>query len=69
LHNEPTLAGLPVAVLTSKELTPAEQTQLRSMAKSVVLKAAESPERLLDETALFLHRVVTDPAKGEAGHA
>ena len=30
------------------------------MARSVVVKGVESPERLLDETALFLHRVVAD---------
>jgi CheY-like chemotaxis protein len=30
------------------------------MARSIVVKGVESPERLLDETALFLHRVVTD---------
>jgi CheY-like chemotaxis protein len=60
LYTEPMLAGLPVVVFTGKELTAAEQIQLRSMAKSVVLKDAESPERLLNETALFLHRVVTD---------
>jgi CheY-like chemotaxis protein len=30
------------------------------VAKSIVLKDVQSPERLLDETALFLHRVVTD---------
>jgi CheY-like chemotaxis protein len=34
--------------------------QLHSMARSVVVKGVESPERLLDETALFLHRVVSD---------
>ncbi|WP_162502798.1 response regulator, partial [Treponema endosymbiont of Eucomonympha sp.] len=34
--------------------------ELKTMAKSVVLKDVESPERLLDETALFLHRVITD---------
>ncbi len=33
---------------------------LRAMARSVVVKGVESPERLLDETALFLHRVVAD---------
>ena len=60
LHSEPMLTSLPVVVFTGKELTAAEQTQLRSMARSVVLKDAASPERLLDETALFLHRVVTD---------
>jgi CheY-like chemotaxis protein len=67
LHTEPMLAGLPVVVFTGKDLTAAEQTQLRSMARSVVLKDAESPERLLDETALFLHRVVTDlPSEKQA---
>ena len=34
--------------------------QLHTMARSIVVKGVESPERLLDETALFLHRVVTD---------
>src|SRR6185437_6955515 len=37
-----------------------EDSQLHTMARSVVVKGVESPERLLDETALFLHRVVTD---------
>src|SRR5258708_37420926 len=60
LHSEPSLASLPVVVFTGKELNTAGQTQLRSMAKSVVLKDAQSPERLLDETALFLHRVIAD---------
>jgi CheY-like chemotaxis protein len=63
LHAEPSLASLPVVVFTGKELNTAEQTQLRSMAKSVVLKDAHSPERLLDETALFLHRVIADLPK------
>ena len=44
----------------AKELTPEEESQLKQVAKSVVLKDVQSPERLLDETALFLHRVVTD---------
>jgi CheY-like chemotaxis protein len=34
--------------------------RLKAMAKSIILKDVQSPERLLDETALFLHRVVTD---------
>jgi signal transduction histidine kinase/HAMP domain-containing protein/DNA-binding response OmpR family regulator len=63
LHAEPSLANLPVVVFAGKELTAAEQTELRSMAKSVVLKDAQSPERLLDETALFLHRVIADLPK------
>jgi CheY-like chemotaxis protein len=49
-----------VVVFTGKDLTAEEQMQLKAMAKSIVLKDVQSPERLLDETALFLHRVVTD---------
>jgi len=65
MHAEPSLAAVPVVVFTGKDLTGAEQTRLKAMAKSIVLKDVQSPERLLDETALFLHRVVTDlpPAK------
>src|SRR5262249_17919955 len=63
LHAEPALADIPVVVFTGKELTASEQSQLRSMAKSVVLKDVQSPERLLDETALFLHRVIADLPK------
>jgi CheY-like chemotaxis protein len=54
------LAELPVVVFTGRELSPEEDAQLHTMARSIVVKGVESPERLLDETALFLHRVVTD---------
>ncbi|MEI8378922.1 MAG: HAMP domain-containing protein [Planctomycetota bacterium] len=60
VHAVPTLADVPVVVFTGKDLSAYEQTQLKAMAKSIVLKDVQSPERLLDETALFLHRVVTD---------
>ena len=60
MHEEPALADLPVVVFTGKELTDEEQMRLMAMAKSIVLKDVRSPERLLDETSLFLHRVVTD---------
>jgi len=59
-RGRPELRDLPVVVFTGKELTPDENTRLHSLARSVVVKGVESPERLLDETALFLHRVVTD---------
>jgi HAMP domain-containing protein/signal transduction histidine kinase/DNA-binding response OmpR family regulator len=59
LQAEPALAAIPVVVYTGKDLSTQEQEQLRAVAKSVVLKDVQSPERLLDETALFLHRVVT----------
>ena len=48
---------LPIVVYTGKELTTTEQTELKRVAEAIVIKDAKSPERLLDETALFLHRV------------
>jgi CheY-like chemotaxis protein len=60
LRDTPSLAELPVVVFTGKELSPEEDARLRVLARSVVVKGVESPERLLDETALFLHRVVGD---------
>ncbi|MGO8796511.1 MAG: HAMP domain-containing protein, partial [Candidatus Sulfotelmatobacter sp.] len=59
-RDTPTLADLPVIVFTGKELSSDEDARLHSLARSVVVKGVESPERLLDETALFLHRVVAD---------
>jgi HAMP domain-containing protein/CheY-like chemotaxis protein/signal transduction histidine kinase len=60
LRDEASLSDIPVVVFTGRELSPEEDAQLHTMARSVVVKGVESPERLLDETALFLHRVVTD---------
>jgi len=60
LRDTPSLIDLPVVVFTGKELSPEEDARLRTLARSVVVKGVESPERLLDETALFLHRVVAD---------
>ncbi|HVW22526.1 MAG TPA: response regulator [Opitutaceae bacterium] len=56
---ETTLRDIPIVVFTGKELTHEEEERLRVTAKSVLLKDVQSPERLFDETALFLHRVVT----------
>jgi CheY-like chemotaxis protein len=47
-------------VFTGKDLSADEQAEIKAIAKSIVLKDVQSPERLLDETALFLHRVVAD---------
>jgi CheY-like chemotaxis protein len=60
LQQEPALHDIPVVVFTGKQLSTEEETQLKAMAKSIVLKDVQSPERLLDETALFLHRVVAN---------
>jgi len=58
LSADPKLADVPVVVFTGRELTAEEEGHLHSVARSIVVKGAESPERLLDETAIFLHRVV-----------
>jgi CheY-like chemotaxis protein len=50
-------SGLPVIVHTGRELTRREETKLKRYAETIVVKDARSPERLLDETSLFLHRV------------
>ena len=67
VHDEPALHDLPIVVFTGKDLTVEEETRLLKVAKSIIIKGVQSPERLLDETALFLHRVVGDlpPAKRE----
>jgi len=58
IRDDLTLPELPVVVFTGRELTPELAAQLQELARTVVMKGVESPERLLDETALFLHRVI-----------
>jgi HAMP domain-containing protein/CheY-like chemotaxis protein/signal transduction histidine kinase len=60
MRGDAALADVPVVVFTGRELSAEEDAQLHTMARSIVVKGVESPERLLDETALFLHRVITD---------
>jgi HAMP domain-containing protein/signal transduction histidine kinase/DNA-binding response OmpR family regulator len=57
---EPSLRDIPIVVFTGKDLTRDEELKLRTVAKSVLVKDVQSPERLFDETALFLHRVVAN---------
>jgi CheY-like chemotaxis protein/signal transduction histidine kinase/HAMP domain-containing protein len=60
IREDSSIPDIPVIVFTGRELSPEEDVQLHTMARSIVVKGVESPERLLDETALFLHRVITD---------
>jgi CheY-like chemotaxis protein len=46
-----------VIIYTGKQLTRKEETSLRRYADTIIVKDVRSPERLLDETSLFLHRV------------
>ncbi|MEH2325169.1 MAG: HAMP domain-containing protein [Nostoc sp.] len=48
---------LPIIVYTGREISKAQETELRRIAETIIIKDVRSPERLLDETALFLHRV------------
>jgi CheY-like chemotaxis protein len=57
IKQDPNLNYLPIIVYTGKELTPQEETQLRRVSESIIVKDVQSPERLLDETTLFLHRI------------
>ncbi|WP_211252207.1 HAMP domain-containing protein [Marinobacterium jannaschii] len=57
IKKDPALVNLPIIIYTGKELSEDEETRLRSVAETIIVKNVKSPERLLDETALFLHRV------------
>ena len=50
----------PVIVYTGRELSADDEQRLRRYSKSIIIKGAKSPERLLDEVALFLHQVVSE---------
>ncbi|MCV0382611.1 MAG: response regulator [Erythrobacter sp.] len=50
----------PVIVYTGRDLSPDEEQRLRRYSSSIIIKGAKSPERLLDEVSLFLHRVVSE---------
>ena len=57
LSQDPRHARLPVIVYTGRALSREDETRLRRFSKSIIIKGARSPERLLDEVTLFLHRV------------
>ena len=60
IRKDETLSSIPIVVFTGRELSAEEDAELHTMARSIVVKGVESPERLLDETSLFLHRVITE---------
>jgi CheY-like chemotaxis protein len=57
VKGDASMRDLPIIIYTGRELSPPEETRLRKLAESIIVKDVKSPERLLDETALFLHRV------------
>ena len=60
IGEEASLRGMPVVVYTAGDLARRDETRLRKVAKSVVLKDVRSPERLLEEVTHLLHRVEAD---------
>lgn len=57
IRDDESLHDLPIIIYTGKDLDAKEETRLRKYAESIIIKDVKSPERLLDETTLFLHRV------------
>lgn len=57
IRNNSKISQVPIIIYTGKDLSDEEESILQRYAESVIIKSAKSPERLLDETALFLHRI------------
>jgi CheY-like chemotaxis protein len=60
IKGDAALSHLPIIVYTGKELTRDEELYLKQYTESIIIKGVKSPERLLDEVTLFLHRVEAD---------
>ncbi|TPM94907.1 response regulator [Mesorhizobium sp. B2-1-3A] len=60
MSGETAYAYPPVIVYTGRELSADDEHRLRKYSKSIIIKGAKSPERLLDEVSLFLHQVVSE---------
>nr|NQU92564.1 response regulator [Bacteroidota bacterium] len=60
LDEDETIHIPPIIVYTGKDLTKEENDELQNYTNSIIIKGVKSDERLLDETALFLHRVVDE---------
>ncbi|WP_447977218.1 HAMP domain-containing protein [Candidatus Nitrospira bockiana] len=56
IHGELGYRNLPIIVYTGKDLSAQEENQLKKLTDAIILKDVKSPERLVAETALFLHR-------------
>jgi CheY-like chemotaxis protein len=57
VKSDPENHDLPIIIYTGKELSREDETKIKKYAETIIVKDVKSPERLLDETALFLHRV------------
>ncbi|MDB4929388.1 MAG: sensor hybrid histidine kinase [Myxococcaceae bacterium] len=57
VKGDPAMREIPIIVYTGRDLTPEEETALKRATDAIIVKSVNSPEHLLDETALFLHRI------------
>ncbi|MEP6550708.1 MAG: response regulator, partial [Gemmatimonadales bacterium] len=57
VKSDPGNRDLPIIIYTGRDLSPEDETRIKKYAETIIVKDVKSPERLLDETALFLHRV------------
>jgi CheY-like chemotaxis protein/HAMP domain-containing protein/putative methionine-R-sulfoxide reductase with GAF domain len=57
VKSDPDNHDLPIIIYTGKDLSQEDETKIKKYAETIIVKDVKSPERLLDETALFLHRV------------
>jgi len=57
INKDLNINDLPIIVYTGKELSEKEETELKKVSETIIIKGADSMERLLNETSLFLHRV------------
>ena len=57
VKSDPDNHDLPIIIYTGKELSQEDETKIKKYAETIIVKDVKSPERLLDETALFLHRI------------
>ena len=60
INSDKSIQQCPIIVYTGRDLSQEENEILMKYTDSVIVKGVKSPERLLDETALFLHRVIAD---------
>ena len=60
LSQESAYSFPPVIVYTGRDLSADDEQKLRRYSKSIIIKGAKSPERLIDEVSLFLHQVVSE---------
>ncbi|MBE4573172.1 histidine kinase [Vibrio navarrensis] len=67
IRRSETAARVPIIVYTGRELSKEEEKELNRYAESIIIKGVKSPERLLDESALFLHRVEANLPREQQG--